>query len=337
MKILAYVNTYGRTATTLPLTILSILNQTHKPDALVIYDENKELLDPLKNETLKYLLDLLMEKGIQWYWNAGERKGAHFNHENANMNTLGFEYAWFLDDDQVAEPTCLEELVKEMTPDVGAVGGLILNTPTKQKPPYVNGKLDDVWIGENIAWYKWEGKPKEVEHLYSSFLYRCNIVHHDLRLSKKVFRGETMFTHSFYLKGYKLICTPKSVIYHFEGTGGCRTPEQEVSNQEMYNHDNFLFQEWLKFKKTGKKLYVLSGGLGDHYMFKQAIPMDKEATYAVCYPDLFKGYNVISIAQAEQMVDRKDYDVYSWATKNNFKGHFIEAIRILYNNLNKHI
>lgn len=338
MKINAYINTYNRSGTTLPLTILSILNQTYKPNSLTVYDDNAEFKDPRFNPTLKFLLDLSMEKGIQWYWLQGERKGAHFNHEKANLMT-DCDYCWFLDDDQVAEPICLENLLKEMKDDVGAVAGLILKTPTQQLPAGIDGTLDDVWKGQNIQWYRWSGKPVECEHLYSSFLYRPGISHWDLRLSRKTFRGETMFTHSFFLKGYKLIVTPEAITWHFEGNGGCRTPdrtpEQEKSNNDMYANDNQIFKQWLDFKKTKQKLYVLREGLGDHYAFLQAYPLEKDAVYAVCYPEPFKGYKTISIAEAEQLVDTEPYRLYKWANDTGWKGTLVEAYKKLYENLNQ--
>ena len=328
-KTLAYINTYNRTDTTLPLAILSVINQTHKPDALIIFDDNTEFKNPLENPTLKYLLDLSMQKGIQWHWLPGERKGAHFNHERANL--MGYDFNWFLDDDHVAEPSCLEKLMKEMKDNVGAVGGLILKTPVEPKPNDLKtSKIDDVWSGRNIQWYSWAGKPIEVEHLYSSFLYRPNISHWDLRLSRKTFRGETMFTHAFFLRGYKLIITPNSITWHFESDGGCRTSEDSMT---MYNDDDVKFQDWLKFKRTGKKLYVVDGGLGDHYMFLQTFPLEKDAIYAVCYPDLFKGYETMSIADAEKIIDRKMYNPYDWATMNNWTGTYVEALKKIYENI----
>ena len=333
-KVLAYLNTYRRYNTTLTMALLSLINQTYKPDKIIVYDDNPEpVMDPNNVEHYKYLMSLCQEKGIEFWWEWAGKKGAHHNHEKANL--LGFDFAWFIDDDNVAEPNVLEELMKEMKDGVGVVGGIIRKPLAGPLPYNATGKIEDVWNGQNIAWYKWNGAVRECEHLYSGFLYRCNIVHHDLRLSKKVFRGETMFTHSLFLKGYKLLCTPNAVTWHFESsTGGCRTPEEEATNQQMYNEDNQMFLQWLAFKKQNKKLYVLDSGLGDHYMFLQAFPLEKDAIYAVCYPDLFLGYNVISIAEAKKIVDIKDYDVYLWAERYNPKGHLIESFKQMYAHIN---
>lgn len=333
MKILAYLNTYNRYDTTLPLALWSLVNQTRKPDKIIVFDDNKtENCKDLRTvEHYNYIFKTMDQKGIAYEYRWGHKKGAHFNHEDANM--MGFDAAWFIDDDNVAEPNVLEILEKELVDGVGAVGGLIMKPIATQKPSYVNGLLEDIWKGENLAWYKWEGKPKECEHLYSGFLYRCGIVHHDLRLTKKVFRGETMFTHSMFLKGYKLICTPKAITWHYESAGGCRSQEQEATNKEMYDHDSWVFSEWLKFKQTKQKMYVLREGLGDHYAFLQAYPLEKDAIYAVCYPELFQGYKTVSIGEAEQVIDPKDYKVYEFMERNKWKGNLVEAYRELY----KHI
>lgn len=336
MKIYSYINTYGRTETLLPLTILSIINQTVKPTSLTIWDENKDFKNPLENPTLKYLLDLCMEKGIQWHWLRGDCKGAHHNHEKMNSRD-DCDYLWFLDDDQVCESNCLEKLLEGMKEDVGAVAGLILKTPTQKLPIGIDGKLNDIYKGQNIQWYKWGGEPKECEHLYSSFLYRPNIVHFDTRFSKKSFRAETQFTHSLFLKGYKLIVTPNAVTWHFESDGGCRSTEQEKTNMEMYNSDNQIFSQWLSFKNYGKNLVVLNSGKGDHYMALQAGIVTPGSVVASCYPECFEGLDVelISIAQAEQIVDTKDYDIYKWCHANNWSGTLIEAYEAFYKHINQ--
>lgn len=334
MKILAYLNTYNRYDSTLPMALMSLIMQTRKPDHITIFDDNKEPKDLREIEHYKYLFNLMDQKGIEWNYVFAQKKGAHYSHEIAN--TMGYDAAWFIDDDNIAESNVLEELEKELVDGVGAVGGLIIKPPAGNLPPRVTGKLEDIYNGQNLAWYKWSGKPKEVEHLYSGFLYRCNIVHHDLRLSKKVFRGETMFTHSFFLKGYKLICTPKAVTWHFEGAGGCRTPEQERSNNDMYTHDQAIFNEWIRYQKKGKKIYVLNSGKGDHYMFLQAVKIPPKSLVACCYPEVFEGMDLelISINQAHQMVDIKDYDIYRWCAERGWKGTLIEAYAELYKQIN---
>ncbi len=333
MKILAYLNTYKRYDSTLPLAMLSLINQTRKPDKIIFFDDNKDEFkkDLREVEHYKYLFDMMDEKGIIWEYRFGHQKGAHHNHEDANM--AGFDAAWFIDDDNVPEPNVLEELEKELKDDVGAVGGLILQPPIGPLPEGVTGKLSDVFNGQNLAWYRWDGEPKETEHLYSGFLYRCNIIHHDLRLSSVVFRGETMFTHSLFLKGYKLIVTPKAITWHFQtrNNGGIHSG-QAVDN---WAYDHNLFLKWLDFKKTGRKLYLIREGLGDNYAFKQAITPEKDSLVATCFPHLYPDNEVISIGDAEQLVDPKDYALYAWMEANNWKGDLSTAYKQLYEHINQ--
>lgn len=329
--LLVYINTYKRYDSTLSMCILSIINQTYKFDKFIIFDDNKPEFarDLRKEEHYAYLFDLMTQKGINWEYRWGKKRGAHFNHEDANME--GFKYAFFIDDDCILEPDCIENLMKEMKDDIGAVGGLILQPPTNNLPINADNKIDNLYL-PNIQWFKWTGKPREVEHIYSSFLYRCNIVHHDLRLSSVVFRGETMFTHSLFLKGYKLIITPNAITWHFQSKGGIHD-NQKVDN---WNHDQYLFEKWLDFKKKGKKIYVLNNGLGDHYIFRQVITPDKDDIIACCYPEVFKEYpNIISIAEAERLVDTKDYDIYRFCLMNNWRGTLQTAYNALYEHINK--
>lgn len=326
MKVLAYINTFNRYATTLPMCILSVINQTRRPDKFIIFDDTKEPKDLREIEHYQYLFRLLDQKEIDWEVIFGEKKGAHFSHERANL--MGYDLAWFIDDDCVAEPTCLEELLKEMKDDVGAVGGLILPPQAGKLPSNADNKIDDLDL-PNIQWFNWTGEPREVEHVYSSFLYRCGITHYDLRLSSVAFRGETMFTHSLFLKGFKLIVTPKAITWHFQTIGGIHNGQQI----ENWQHDEQIFKDWLAFKKTGKKLFVLNNGLGDHFIFRQAIDIPKDAVIAVCYPEAFEGYELMSIADAQKIVDLKDYDVYKWCAENNWKGTLKDAFIKLYEHL----
>jgi hypothetical protein len=139
-----------------------------------------------------------------------------------------------------------------------------------------------------------------------------------------------MFTHSLFLKGYRLIVTPGAITWHFQTQGGIHDG-QKIDN---WNHDEAVFRQWLAFKQTGKKLYVLNNGLGDHYMFLQAIKPEPDAIIACCYPEVFHDHKgITSIAEASKVVDLKDYDVYAWCARNNWKGTLVEAFKKLYEHI----
>jgi len=328
--VLAYLNTYNRWETTLPMTILSIINQTYKPDKFIIFDDAKEPKDFRTMEHYMYLFKLMDQKGIRWEVVNGQKKGAHHNHEIANM--MGFDYAWFLDDDHAAEPTCLEELMKEMKDGVGAVAGIILQPPAGPLPVNAMNIISDLNL-PNIQWFTWTGPPREVEHIYSSYLHRCGIVHYNLGLSSVAFRGETMFTHSLFLKGYKLLVTPKAITWHFQALGGIHNGQKK----DNWDHDEIIFRNWLLMQRRGEKFIIIDGGLGDHIVFKKVLPEiymkhgKNNIKLAVCYPELFKDDNVMSIAYAKSIVgDSPDDSIYGWMWKNNWKGELIDAYRARY-------
>ncbi|TRZ83635.1 glycosyltransferase [bacterium] len=332
--LLVYMNTYKRYDNTLASAILSVINQTQKFDKFIIFDDTpeEEAKDMREIEHFNYLFKLMSQKGVIWEVRYGQRKGAHFNHEQANME--GYKLAFFIDDDHVLEPNCLEELMKEMRDDVGAVGGLILQPPAGPLPPDANNKINNLYL-PNIQWFTWPGTtPREVEHIYSSYLHRCGIAHYNLALSSVAFRGETMFTHSLKLAGYKLLITPKAVTWHFQSTGGIHSG-QKIDN---WNHDQSVFDEWYKFILSGSKLMVLNCGLGDHIVFKKLLPelraKHEKITLAVCYPELFEDetdLNIISIESAKNIIgDLDTHNVYKYCIDHDWKGSLEDAYREMF-------
>lgn len=106
-----------------------------------------------------------------------------------------------------------------------------------------------------------------------------------------------------------------------------------MTSEEMYAHDEKIFHDWLAFQRSGRKLYCLDNGLGDHYMFRQVITPEKDAIIACCYPDVFPEYEKISIAQAKAMTDIEPYNVYKWAGERGWGGTLKEAFVEMYKTL----
>jgi len=330
MKILCSISTRGRYINYLPMAISSVLNQTRKPDHLTIYDDNDEPQDLRKTEVYLQLFKALDAKGIGWDVLYGQKKGQHCNHQTANMSD--YDAVWRLDDDCVAESDVLEKLEAQMTDDVGAVGGIIrmLNIPFVAPPLEATSLIKDI-DHPNRQWFAFTAT-EEVDHLHCSFLYRTKLADYNLRLGKKAHREETMFTYSLRLKGWKILITP-CTTWHFRSvSGGIRSDDNNI---EDYQHDEFLFRKWLQFKQEGKKLYVLNCGRGDHYMFLQALKPEPDSVIACCYPDIegFQGYNLISIADAMNLVDIESYNIYAWCARKGWKGTIIEAFKEFYENI----
>lgn len=344
MTVTASISTKGRTQTTLPLAIQAIALQTVRPKQLVIFDDNEEMKDLQQVSPYSHLFPLLMTKGIQWFHFQGQRIGQVANHASilAHADT---DFVWRLDDDNLPQPDCLEKLLRVIQdPQVGAVGGLVhdpkVSTP---RPSFLTGKIEDIY-SLNIQWYQWSGAPEEVDHLYSTFLYRVEAGRkaggYSKSLSPVGHREETMFTHEIKRAGYKLFVTPEAMTWHLrEGKGGIRS----YTDGSLWARDEEVFvaklAEW-GVKPRECKFIVLNNGLGDHFMFKAILPeimathQGKRIILATCFPEVFEdipGIEQASIADAIAAYGNLDqWDIYRWCEEKDWKKPFPDAMRELY-------
>jgi len=329
-EILAMISTKGRDNTTLGMAILSVLLQTKKPNKLVIFDDNLVTSDPRTNPLFEHLFRLADEKGIEWFWAFGQKKGQHFNHQTANK--MGYKYVWRVDDDEFAEEHTLETLYSLMKDDVGAVGGLVL-VPYKAMelmPEGTDNSIKNFYSHPNLQWFR-DAKAREVEHLTSSFLYRAGIVDYNLNLSMVAHTEETQFTYSLFKKGYKILFTPDCTTWHFrQPTGGIR----QDSYSEMWTHDEDLFTVWLA--NQDKQVAYLNNGLGDHIVFKSIIPeiKNKDMIIACCFPEVFEdvdGVETVSLERGKKLITNTEkFDVYRFMWDNNWTGSLQDAFREVY-------
>ena len=113
----------------------------------------------------------------------------------------------------------------------------------------------------------------------------------------------------------------------------------KMTDKEMFDHDEAIFRAWLRSEELlkGKFLVVLNNGLGDHIVFKKNIlprlkEKHKNVVLAVCYPDIFPGENIISIAEAQAITDIDKYDVYKTGINLNWQGTLTELYEKAYIN-----
>lgn len=175
MSILCSISTKGRYHTTLPLAIMSVINQTRRPDKLIIYDDNDKPEDMRNVPTYQHIFQMLDYKGIKWEWVFAAKKGQHYNHQLAN--TAGFDWVWRMDDDTVAESNVLDVLYAgtNYSRNVGAVGGSILTPPATHTPMNASGHIENIDNEPNIQWGPIT-TTKAVDHLHCSFLYKAGIM-----------------------------------------------------------------------------------------------------------------------------------------------------------------
>lgn len=323
--------TKNRYYSTLPLTLMSVAMQSYPIRKIILVDDSDTEKDgkmkDLRNDPMyQYFFRLLQLKNIEWEVVFGPKKGQHHNHQIV-MDKAKTELIWRIDDDESPEANALEELVKHMQPGVGCVGGLVLD-PSNAKPSptmYENrNKMAEIFSRENTQWViQPPGQVFEVEHLYSSFLYRkVSDIGYDLSLSPVAHREETIFSHEYFRKGWKVLVTTDAKTWHFRNPqGGIRS----TPNPELWEHDEKIFQRKLQswaIKPEGK-IFDIDAGIGDTICFKTILPdllkKHKQLTIGTYYPTLFKDYPQIKI-------------LHPWAVKD-ILGHKVAELQNVYRHL----
>jgi GT2 family glycosyltransferase len=333
-EVTAYITTRGRTATTLPFALLSIISQTKKVKKIIIYDDNDDTKMLYGNETIQHILHICARKGIQTWVEFSGGLGMVANNEKARVN-IDTEFIWRVDDDNFAEHDCLQKLYDIMIsdPTVGAVASraIVPNTYMKYSQNGFSTTIKDVKTKPNIQWSDCKGI-HAVEHLTNTFLYRKEAATHQcpIYLSKASFREDTLFSYGFVKNGWKVLVQGDADTWHLKSTnGGCRSHPQE-----FYDRDEAVFNAITQTQDS--KLFVLDSGMGDHIVFKKILPelktRYKDITLAVCYPELFtnEGVKLISIGEAKAMGPINWYNIYAYMYKSGFKGELIDAYRNMY-------
>jgi FkbM family methyltransferase len=298
------IATKNRYYSTLPLTILSVLMQTHPIKKIIIVDDSDngpdgKMIDLRNDPMYQYLFSMISKKGIEWEVLFGPKKGQHHNHQIV-LDRAKTDFIWRLDDDEYAEPNVLQDLVNLMTDGVGAVAGLVLDPKLSQMAPpnYFNtNKLSDIDTRENMQWlYHPKGKVIPVEHLYSSFLYRkVEDIKYCLELSPAAHREETLFSHEYVRKGWKIFVTTDAITWHFRNPqGGIR----DHANPDFWSNDDKIFKRKLASWSIPieGKIFQIDAGIGDTIVFMEILPKliekYKKVIVGTYYALLFKNFPI---------------------------------------------
>lgn len=316
----------------------AIAGQTVRPDKIVIYDETPaadhadldhlpDHLDFRKHPQGRYLWPLLHALGcpVEVVWTPA--KGQHIGHQLANM--AGYDFVWRLDDDCVPRPDVLERLLTYMADDVGAVGGAVYE-PDRLIPGGVS-QITHFFDGGNFQWAPNQGV-RDVDFLYSSFLYRAGIAHYKHQMSPVSFHEETIFTHRLKRKGYRIIADTSIHTYHFKAPrGGTR----EIDYEWAYAWDLAEFLTLME-KEWGIKVVALGSGIGDCFAFKHLIPQltAKHATLVIgtAYPEVFADQPVVTVPYGA-VKDAKIENVYDWCAERDWtgaRGNLVQAYQEMY-------
>lgn len=338
-KIVVTISTKDRYFSTLPLTIQSIINQTKVPDELYILDDNHEPIDLREVSTYRHLFTQCNNKGINWIIIHGQKRGQVANHQLC-LENIDTKYIWRIDDDCVANNNVLETLYNTINLDdkIGAVSCAIIRPDLYTIDCSIaSNKIEDIFLGQNIQWYKGKGLI-EVDHLYSSFLFKKETASNYKNLSPVGFREETMFTYDMKLAGWNLLVDFNCTIHHYEeDRGGVRS----VAKQQFYEHDEKIFLDYLSINKiipNAHKIFIVEGGIGDHYVFKKVLVESgilntpTKILLFCCYKEVFEDLNIklYSIGEARRMYNADNYNIYGWMNAQRWEKPLEEAYKIFY-------
>lgn len=338
------VCTKDRYFSTLPCCLMAIAQQTYKPKTLIIFDDSNEF-KPVGNVEPIYrtIFDYLLIQGIYWYHEPGRKMGQVYSHIKS-LQLAKTEWIWRVDDDEVPEKDVLEKLIRNIRNDVGAIAGLVLPAGSAAPMPrIVQNKIEDIYLGFNEQWYlHLDGaRPKEVDHLYSSFLYRKSIAKYNTDLSVVCHREETLLTFEMRLKGFKNIIDPSARTWHFRNPSGGIRSHDDVS---YFSHDERVFSNKLNewgVKPTDFSHVVLDNGIGDHYIFKSILHeyfeknKNKKNIFYVCFPEVFEdvpNITLCSIMEAKILFGESlnSFNTYKLMWDCNWKQHILKAFREVY-------
>ncbi|MEK6832919.1 MAG: glycosyltransferase [Nanoarchaeota archaeon] len=240
----------------------SLLCQTYKLwNLIIVCDDKDESI--ITDTTIQSLLSAIRVGNHSVLMIRGNRKGPHFSHQKA-LESANSDLIFRIDDDCILHPECLDILKSYFISDVGcrigAVGPLVLSggkNENEQKCPVgyeemsgFSGKAFDP--KPNLQTYIGcgNGYDMEVEHLYSSFMYRkeCakGVGGYCLDYSKAGFREETDLTYRMKLSGWKLLVVPSAKIYHLSAPyGGVR----DIDNEYFKSDDQLYKKRYISFIK----------------------------------------------------------------------------------------
>lgn len=269
-KITVLLTTCDRYDSTLPLCLLSILNQTRLPDSIVIVDDSRN--NTFYNEQqIKYCLLIAKLKQVPIEYFYGERKGQVLALQ-LGMDNIEDGWVFKTDDDNVLEPNVLELLEKEITPEYGCIGGVILDRPAMDRFENnikMSSNVEDIFTHYNIQMIGNQSDDvKEADHIYSNYFFDISIHRtHYPELQPSSHREDTLFTHSIYRKGYKIKICPYIKIHHIQdGLTGNRQFGKEFTDK---NERIFIkkLEEWgiipdkLQIYEDDKRVYTIRDGI----------------------------------------------------------------------------
>jgi GT2 family glycosyltransferase len=169
-----------------------------------------------------------------------------------------------IDDDIYVRPDYLEKLFQafldDKEGDVGAVSGVYLDPKRSEKEQtapagwetdiHYAGKIEPNEMWPFVCRYPEWTKRRQMEHLYSSFMFRVEaavaIGGYCKRYSQIGHREESDFSYRFHLAGWKLLVEPKAMGFHFYAPSGGIRADSITNKQALADGDNKIYERRLR-------------------------------------------------------------------------------------------
>lgn len=328
---------------TLQHCLYSVINQTVKPKEVLIFDDGL-CKDLSKNTIYANLFKIAERSGVKISHLKGAKNGQVANHQSA-LEMAEYPLIWRIDDDNMAEANVLEELYKLINQEkVGAAASCVMH-PSLFFPELevTSPKIADCLFYYSSQFAQFD-KILEVEHLYSTFLFRKEAcAGYPSYLSKVGHREETIMSYEMFLNGWKLLVNGRVITWHLKHpVGGIRTFQDGC----LWKRDNLAFLDKLRewgVNLNHYELIMLNNGIGDHFVFKNFLHdiintrQNKNIIIAACYPDVFfdivsDKIKIISLHAGRVLSanDSKMMDAYEYGAKNCRGKHIKDIFKEFY-------
>lgn len=262
--------------------LVSLLGQTFKNwDVLIQCDDADETMPT--DHQIMHLMHRCMHEGHGWRIIRSHRQGPHMAHDRTLQmakDDPNYKYKLIcrIDDDIYVRPDYLEKLFdvfkNDPNADIGAVSGVYLDPKRSEREQTAPASYEsDInyagKIDHNVPWpyictYPAGTKPRLVEHLYSSFLYRVEaavaVGGYCKRFSQIGHREESDFSYRFHLGGWKLLIQPEAIGFHFSAPGGGIRANNITNRNQLAESDHRIYtrrlQRWKKRAEQRKLMTV---------------------------------------------------------------------------------
>ena len=213
-KVSVIIPTYNRCESLID-TINSFQNQSYLKDSyeIIIVDNNST------DNTRKIVEKLINDSSTDITYIFEKRQGVHYARNNAAKKAK-YDILYFTDDDIIADPNILEEIVKPFKyPDVATAGGRVYPKWAHTPPDWILKYFNNYWL----SLLDYGNEPKiltrpEIDSCHQAIrkdlLIELGGFHPENVAGTWIGDGESGLLKEMLKMGYKICYVPSSIVWH---------------------------------------------------------------------------------------------------------------------------